>query len=324
MPDMRSKLIRFISLIADVVLWVYRVISLAGFPDDIKTSHAWVRRAWDVMKTDLFGWILVAVAFVLVGISLPSSAWDPILALVGAKKNAKQSGTRWWNRRVIFRWPRQHEVQSSRKETAALPKAVEDLFFQQLGSTIDPPKDKPPDAETVPETQRARIEIALEERTEMLFCDQPLSDVIDYLKNRHEIEIQLDQKPLVDAGIGSDTTITRNLKGLALRSALRLALGDLDLSYTIQNGVLLITTKMSADAMVFPRVYQVADLLTADKSLIETITSSVRPDSWKPTGGPGIISELGKTLIVCQSQEAHEDIADLLKLLRRGSSPSAA
>ncbi|HEV3007379.1 MAG TPA: hypothetical protein VGX78_23105, partial [Pirellulales bacterium] len=70
----------------------------------------------------------------------------------------------------------------------------------------------------------AKVRSALSERTELDFTDQPLSDVIDYLKNRHEIEIQIDDKALADAGVGNNTTVTRNLKGISLRAALRLLL----------------------------------------------------------------------------------------------------
>jgi hypothetical protein len=87
------------------------------------------------------------------------------------------------------------------------------------------------------------IRAALDEKTELDFADQPLEDVINYLRQRHEIEIQLDGKALADAGIGSDVPITRSVKGITLRSALRLLLSDLDLTYVIQNGVLMITTK---------------------------------------------------------------------------------
>jgi hypothetical protein len=107
----------------------------------------------------------------------------------------------------------------------------------------------------------AKIYDALGEKTEMDFSDQPLSDVIDYLKNRHEIEIQLDSKALADSGLGSDTTITRNVKGVSLRSALRLLLGELDLTYVVRDEILLITTKTEAENMLSTRVYPVGDLV---------------------------------------------------------------
>ena len=88
-----------------------------------------------------------------------------------------------------------------------------------------------------------------------------MSDVIDYLKTLHGIEIQIDKKALDDVGIGSSSPVTRNLKGISLRSALRLMLRDMDLTYMIENEVLLITTPDTANERLTTRVYPVADLV---------------------------------------------------------------
>ena len=70
-------------------------------------------------------------------------------------------------------------------------------------------------------------------RPKWSFIETPLCDVIDYLKDHHHIEIQLDNKALGDVGIGSDTPVTKNIKGTTLRSALRLLLHELNLTYMI-------------------------------------------------------------------------------------------
>ena len=106
-----------------------------------------------------------------------------------------------------------------------------------------------------------RITEALNDTTTMEFIETPLSDVVDYLKDLHKIEIQLDSKALEDAGSGSDTPITKNLKGISLRSALRLMLGGLDLTYVIKDEVLLITTPEKAASELVTKVYPVADLV---------------------------------------------------------------
>jgi hypothetical protein len=108
-----------------------------------------------------------------------------------------------------------------------------------------------------------RILAELSEKTVLEFDAQPLSDVIQYLKDRHGIEIQLDIKALEDEGIGTDSPITRNISGITLRSALRLLLGELDLTYIVKNEVLLITTKGEAEALLSTRVYPVGDLIIA-------------------------------------------------------------
>lgn len=54
-------------------------------------------------------------------------------------------------------------------------------------------------------------------------------------------------------------------------------------------------------------------------SLIELITSTVKPTTWDAVGGPGSIApfETNLSLVVSQTQEVHEEIDDLLQQLRR-------
>ena len=102
---------------------------------------------------------------------------------------------------------------------------------------------------------------ALNDSTTLEFIETPLQDVVDYLKDLHGIEIQIDHRALEDIGIGSDTPITRNLKGITLRSALRLMLKEMDLTYVVRDEVLLITTPEEAESELTTKVYPVADLV---------------------------------------------------------------
>ena len=53
--------------------------------------------------------------------------------------------------------------------------------------------------------------------------------------------------------------------------------------------------------------------------LIDLITATIAPQTWDTVGGPGSIQpfETNLTLVVSQTQEVHEQIADLLQQLRR-------
>jgi len=101
----------------------------------------------------------------------------------------------------------------------------------------------------------------LDSPTQLEFSETPLNDVIQYLKDFHKIEIQLDKKALEAAGVNTDKAVTINLKGVSLRSALRLLLRELDLTYIIQNEVLLITSPDEAQNRLSTKVYPVADLV---------------------------------------------------------------
>jgi hypothetical protein len=182
----------------------------------------------------------------------------------------------------------------------------------------------------------ALIEQALATPTQMEFTDQPLTDVLDYLKDYHSqklghpFEIQLDNKALIDAGIAKDTPVTTNLKGISLRSALDLMLRELQLTWTIDDEVLLITTPEEAENRLTTKVLDVADLVVCRDSkgklwddydlLIDLIKSTVLPTTWDDVGGPGAIApaNLGtaKALVVSQTYRAHHEIADTLAKLR--------
>jgi general secretion pathway protein D len=55
------------------------------------------------------------------------------------------------------------------------------------------------------------------------------------------------------------------------------------------------------------------------ESLIELITSTIAPTTWDDVGGPGSIQQFqgNLSLVISQTQEVHEEIADLLEQLRR-------
>jgi len=106
-----------------------------------------------------------------------------------------------------------------------------------------------------------KIFAALEDDTRLEFIETPLSQVIDFLKDQHDINIEIDTKALDDIGIGSDSPITRNLRGISLRSALRLMLKDLGLTYVVRDEVLLITTPEEAESKLVTKVYPVGDLV---------------------------------------------------------------
>ena len=188
----------------------------------------------------------------------------------------------------------------------------------------------------LPTKGEAKILAALAEPTAVDFIENPLSDAIDFLKQKHEIEIQLDTKALTDAGIGTDTPMTAQLGGITLRSLLRLMLGQLDLTYVIRDGYLVITSKTEAENMLRIKVYPVADLVTLDSefrpplpagqnagedysSLINLITSTVAPTTWDEVGGPGSIQSYrsSRSITCAQTEEAHEEVAELLAALRR-------
>jgi hypothetical protein len=145
--------------------------------------------------------------------------------------------------------------------------------------------------EDTAQLREQHIEAALLEDASVEFVETPLQDVIDYLKDRHKIEIQLDTKALDAASIGSDTPITRNLKNITLAAALRHVLGPFGLTYVVRDEVLLITTPDAVRQMVDVRVYKVSDLVAANEAvaLADTVLRALTgapPESPRPLPAP--------------------------------------
>ncbi len=192
-----------------------------------------------------------------------------------------------------------------------------------------PAKQRLP-ARRSPTEAEQRIERALAGKTKMQFNENTLGEVVEYLKDRHAINIWLDKKALEEFDLGSDTSVTFAVNGISLRSALELMLRDFDLTYTIRDEVLLITTQEAEEEYRTMRVYDVVDLVTyRDEKgepytdydpLVHTLTTSIEPDSWQQAGGNGtIVGEdfnTAKILVVTQTYHIHRRIGELLAAIR--------
>jgi hypothetical protein len=178
----------------------------------------------------------------------------------------------------------------------------------------------------------AKIRHALNEPAVMEFIETPLQDVVDYLKDFHKIEIQINKKALDEYGISSDTPITRNLRGISLRSALDLVFRDLDLDYVIANEVLLITTQADARTRTVLRTYDVSDLVDSmhyAEHLADVLRTAVikpaatRAQGGDPTGDPlprvddrRAVVAYKNLLIVRETERVHAEIDALFSEMR--------
>jgi len=158
------------------------------------------------------------------------------------------------------------------------------------------------------------------------FADTPLADVVDFLAGQFDINIQLDEKGLTDAAVDPSVPVTFSLrKPIPFRSVLKLILDRLDVTFTVQDEVLLITSKEKADELLTTEVYYVGDLTGARLSstrkwgpLMQLITSTVQPDSWNDNGGPGSIQPFatGDALVISQRADIQRELKDLFAKLR--------
>ena len=184
-------------------------------------------------------------------------------------------------------------------------------------------------AETVtrPGSAEVRIFETLKNPTTIEFIDEPLTSVVDFLKDFHDIEIQIDEPALKDMGLGKDEPVIKSLDGITLCSALNLILHDLGLDWTIANEVLVITTPDVAQTTMVARVYDVGDLILARDgkgklwrdfdSMIDVLTSTIEPETWEGVGGPGSIAAFevrgAAGLVIRHTPKVHQKVAQVLK-----------
>jgi hypothetical protein len=169
-----------------------------------------------------------------------------------------------------------------------------------------------------------KIYEALSKPTDIDFEEKPLKDVVEKLAQTSGIQIQFDEKALSEAAVATDTPVTKHLRGISLRSTLRILLRPLQLTYDIRNGVLLITSQTEAENHQIVRIYPVRDLVSDEHGnldfdpLIDLIQRIVEPQTWDTVGGPGSVMALEPGLLIfSQSSEVHELTEQLLAALRK-------
>lgn len=176
-----------------------------------------------------------------------------------------------------------------------------------------------------------KILAALERPANLEFVDTPLTDVMAFLADQFKIPIFIDQRAIAENNVPADSPVTMNIKGIKLRSALGLMLGQLNLDWAIRNEVLLVTSPEAAAKSLVIRTYDVADLVAVRDekdqpwddfdSLIEMIRSIVGSGTWADVGGSASISPLAfgsaKVIVVSQTYREQMAIAELLAELRK-------
>ena len=178
-----------------------------------------------------------------------------------------------------------------------------------------------------------RIELALGQKLKAPIAEveAPLNQILQVIAEDYEIPVIFDTAALDAVAASPETEVSISIGNVSLRSALDLILKNAgeDLTYIIDNEVLLVTTQEEAEKRLEVRVYVVDDLVTERSSLvwsddidfdslIDAIVSTVEVESWMENGtGEGDIQPLAPgMLVVAQTSRVHEQIANLLQQIR--------
>src|SRR5262249_996691 len=114
--------------------------------------------------------------------------------------------------------------------------------------------------------------------------------------------------------------VSVHLSNVSLKSALNVVLRDARLAYAVRDGVLVISTPAVCAGKPTRKVYPVGKLLGRDANgevLIRLITRTVEPASWDVRVGSGTVDyyPVGRALVVSQTPDVHEQVADFLASL---------
>ena len=165
------------------------------------------------------------------------------------------------------------------------------------------------------------------------FNEEPLDLAVERIRAAIGIPVILDEYSLNDL-LATDELpkISSSLNAVTVNNVLNLILRQIDdqLTYTVKDGVILITTREYSSDNLQTKFYPVSDLVTFvdDKGkpfrdaedLMTLIISTVQTDTWLEVGGEGRLDFFETTgidiLVVVQTEDVHEEITRLLTLLR--------
>ncbi len=170
------------------------------------------------------------------------------------------------------------------------------------------------------------------------YNDTPLKAVVADLRQRLELPVQIDVSALDELGISTDASVTFAVKGVRIQSMLALLLREVELTYIVTDGLLLITTHEHAETELHTHAYGVADLVrvypgqgaaeihpipvnpdlrVSFEPLKELLQKTISPATWDEVGGWGSLAELPpEQLVVRQTQGVHQEIQAALAALR--------
>ncbi len=158
---------------------------------------------------------------------------------------------------------------------------------------------------------------ALSETTEVAFTDTPLEEGLKYLEDLHGVEIWLDKETLTTQQINTDHSVTLQISGVSLQSALHLLLEPLSLSLVIEDDVLKITTKARADKAIITRTYPVSDLFSTRgeaEELVESLSCGLGLAQKGKEGPKSLAVSVPSAAIIARLSRPQQD--QLLQLLR--------
>ena len=163
------------------------------------------------------------------------------------------------------------------------------------------------------------ITIAMSKKIHLILVDIPLDKVCLAISKTHGIEIRINERALDDVGLSTDTPINFSCaSAIRLDTALQVILNELDLTYRLDHGTLVISTPEDVESNCYVRYYHLAESFNHPKVTAELlsrfITNLIEPESWEVLGGPGAITPVLQGLVVRQTFQNQQRVSRFLNV----------
>jgi general secretion pathway protein D len=200
----------------------------------------------------------------------------------------------------------------------AFPKDFKDLTInrRELMARLEPRKD----------ARTLAIEKKMTEDVTINFDKQPISEAISFLENYTGLNIEIDPKALAEEGFTPDTPVSLSVNKIKLRKALELLLRPLNLTYTIDDEVVLVTSPQSGAAKTYSRQYYVGDLVKPVHTEMGT-NGEAGADPQDPNGvglsGLGLMGDNANTngTRVLKGDRPQSDISPIIQMITTSVAP---
>ena len=121
------------------------------------------------------------------------------------------------------------------------------------------PKDTSPKMSQADRENLATRE-KLKKKIDIKILEEPLGKALPGLGAKNDIQFYFDQNAIENMGRDLDNPISFDMKKIPIEVGLRLMLRDLELSYYLDNGIVMVTSKEVVQTQLSVRMYNVKDL----------------------------------------------------------------
>ena len=174
------------------------------------------------------------------------------------------------------------------------------------------------------------LEQQLDQVAAVELSETPLNEFVETFRQEYGLQVRVDHEELGNEGIGESDIVSLPTSELPIRSVLHLTLKDVagvELAAIVHRGEIWVTTKIVADDIMLPVVYDVGDLTLQSTcrmaSLHDTILNQTSGPWFDLDGVGGTIETAGDLLVIRQTQRVHAEVRTLLADLRAGIDESS-